>query len=231
MKRKQFLSKGVIGMGSVLGLTSLFASQHRNREGQDSDYTECFGSPKETRGPFPNKTPAQYVRENIVGNRIGIPLLMKFTILNKNENCRPYSNALVDVWHCDSHGKYSEYGGNRMQPEDLSDEHFLRGRLATDANGLASFISIFPGHYPGRSPHIHLEVMDQNEKSLLVTQVAFPEHVCNAVYVTNNYKDANYTSNESDSIFRNSLENNMADSITGDLQNGFTLEKSIVVIS
>ena len=133
----------------------------------------CPQTPDEIVGPFPIKTPADFVRENIIGNRAGIPLLIEFTILNSSDSCSPIEGVFVDLWQCDADGNYSEYDG--QIDGDFTSEHFLRGRQTTDANGKASFISIYPGWYPGRAPHLHLEVLNSNEKSLLATQIAFPE--------------------------------------------------------
>jgi len=36
------------------------------------------------------------------------------------------------------------------------DSTFLRGIQATDSDGVASFETIFPGHYEGRATHTHL---------------------------------------------------------------------------
>ncbi len=231
MKRKDFFTRGLIGLGAFLGLPSWAT---RNPEAGDKpEYTpsDCAVSPKETRGPFPNKTPADYVRANIIGDRVGIPLLIHLTIVQQGDPCLPLPNARVDIWHCDSHGKYSEYGNNRMQREDLTSKHFLRGRQVTDAEGRVEFVSIFPGFYRGRAPHIHVEVLDEKDTSLLVTQIAFPEEACNMVYATNDYDGLDYTSNHSDGIFRDSLASNMTDALDGDLKKGYTLEKKIVVNS
>ena len=92
-----------------------------------------------------------------------------------------------------------------------------------------SFLSIYPGWYRGRAPHIHLEVLDQNENSLKVTQIAFPEDVSDEVYSTTNYNGTADTSNTQDGIFRDSLEYNMLDSITGNTTDGFTLTKTIII--
>ncbi len=230
MKRKEFLTKGFVALGGVVALTGVAASISDNdgafAETLDND---CEASPRETKGPFPNKTPSDYVQENIVGDRQGVALLTTLTILNKHNACKPLADVLVDVWHCDSKGHYSEYGGFGMQREDLTHAHFLRGRQVTDANGQVSFISIFPGYYRGRAPHIHLEVLSRAKKSLLVTQIAFPKDVCDTVYVTEHYQGTSYISNERDGIFRDSLEQNMADAIEGNIQDGYTLLKTLVV--
>ena len=103
MRRKDFLTKGIIGLGGVVALTAFTHTSNRKNKGI-SPLEDCKPSPRETRGPFPNKTPAAYVRENIVGDRKGIPLLITLTVLDKNSECKPLPNALVDIWHCDNRG-------------------------------------------------------------------------------------------------------------------------------
>lgn len=116
-----------------------------------------------------------------------------------------------------------------MQSTNYTAKHFLRGRQTTDSNGQASFISIFPGWYPGRAPHIHIEILDANENSIRVTQIAFPKDICDTVYSTSGYKGTADTSNASDNVFSNSLSGNMADSLNGNATQGYTLLKTIVV--
>ena len=229
MKRKEFLTKGIVGLGGVVALTAFVKTNSENKNKEESILENCTPSPRETRGPFPNKTPADYVRENIIGDRKGVPLLITLTVLDKNSDCKPLTNALVDIWHCDNQGNYSEYGRSRMQRNDLTQEHFLRGRQSTDTNGRVSFISIFPGYYRGRAPHIHLEILKGDQKSLLVTQIAFPEETCNMVYATQNYQGTDYVKNSRDGVFGSSLNHNMADKVIGNLTEGYVLEKAIIV--
>lgn len=229
MKRKEFLTKGIVALGGITTLAGIVSSKGKNDTIVTETPEDCGVSPKETKGPFPNKTPSNYVRENIIGDRKGIALLVTMTILNKNDDCSPLADTMVDVWHCDNQGKYSEYGGYGIQAEDLTREHFLRGRQTTDMNGQVSFITIFPGYYRGRAPHIHIEVLDTTKKSLLVTQIAFPEDICNTVYKTQNYQGTDYISNTSDMVFRDSLQYNMSDSVKGNIKDGYILLKTIVV--
>jgi protocatechuate 3,4-dioxygenase beta subunit len=215
MDRKTFLKKNILGMGSIVALPLVIHSCKKN----DS----CPTSPEETKGPFPIKSPADYVLENIVSDRTGVALLMTFTIKDSNtDNCGPLAGAFVDVWHCDKDGNYSEYGS-------VANQHFLRGRQTTDTNGQVSFITIYPGWYRGRAPHIHIEVLNSNGKSLLVTQTAFPDDISEKVYSTSGYNGKADTTNDDDNIFSDSLDDNMADSIVGDVTKGFTLLKTIII--
>ena len=201
-----------------MGLATITASC-ANYGADDGD---CALSPSETAGPFPIKTPASLVLENITSDRTGVALLTTLTILDRSNGCSRLSGVFVDVWHCDADGKYSEYGTE-------TSNHYLRGRQTTDSNGQVSFISIFPGWYPGRAPHIHVEVLDSNENSIRVTQIAFPKSVCDTVYTSAEYSGTADTSNASDGVFANSLDGNMADSVTGNVTDGYTLQKTIIV--
>lgn len=221
MNRKGFLKQGAIGLGSIIAIPTLISSCNKE---EDYDPNACAVSPTETAGPFPIKTPAQLVRENIIGDRTGIPLMLTFNIQNTNDSCNPMSGVLVDIWHCDAQGNYSEYDG--QIDGSFTNNSFLRGRQTTDANGNASFISIFPGWYPGRTPHIHLEVKSSTGTSLLITQVSWSEDVSNTVYATSDYNGNQDTTNANDGIVSDA---NLADSLTGNTTDGYILMKNIKV--
>lgn len=226
MERKEFLKR--LGMSTfILPLISGCNEDEVTPE----DNTSCTVTSSETAGPFPTKNPSSLVLTDITSDRTGVDLEVKITIQNKNDNCEPLEGALVDIWHCDKDGYYSEYGGTGMQSENFTAYHFLRGRQSTDGNGQVGFASIFPGWYPGRAPHIHVHIYDSTGKSLLVTQIAFPTAVCDTVYTsatqfyTNGKQD---TSNASDNIFSDSIDNEMA-VVTGNVDDGYTLTHTIVV--
>lgn len=234
MNRQQFVKQGIYGLGALLSSGSLLqactkladptstATSGLNAEG-------CTLSPSETKGPFPIKSPAELVKSSIVSDREGIPLVINVQVVNQNKNCAPVANAKVDLWHCDADGNYSEYGGTGMQQTDYTNAHFLRGRQTTDANGQVSFISIYPGWYRGRAPHIHLEIIDANGSSLMVSQIAFPEDTSSTVYATEHYNGEADTANTRDNVFSDSLVLNMADSLTGNTTDGYVLTKTITV--
>lgn len=234
MDRKKFIRNGILGIASLATAAKLLEScskdDNNNGDVNASADGSCTVSPSETKGPFPIKTPSQLVLENIKSDRIGIALLINLTIENKNNNCLPLEGVLVDVWHCDKDGNYSEYGGTGMQQTDYTAVHFLRGRQTTSSKGEVSFLSIFPGWYQGRAPHVHVEVLTSSGTSLLVTQIAFPENISSAVYSSTNYVSHGQadTSNTKDNVFSDSLANELA-TLTGNLTDGYTLSKTIVV--
>lgn len=219
MDRKKFLKKGLLGLGTIVTVPTIMASCNKDDNGNtpSTDPNACAVSPYETAGPYPNKTPADLVRENIIGDRVGIPLLITINVQNVNNNCTPIEGVLVDIWHCDAVGDYSQYSNNTAK-------NFLRGRQTTDANGNASFISIFPGWYNTRAPHIHIDIRDSNENSLYVTQISFPPEIYNAVYATPNYEGPPRYDNERDEIV---TDENLAHQLTGNITDGYTLVHNV----
>jgi protocatechuate 3,4-dioxygenase beta subunit len=226
MERKEFLKR--LGMGVIVPLIG--CSEDDVVPDTTVDGT-CTVTPTETAGPFPTKNPASLQMVDITSDRKGVPLTVKITIQDKDNNCTSLEGATVDIWHCDKDGYYSEYGGTGMQSVNLTAYHFLRGRQVTDSSGLAGFTSIFPGWYSGRAPHIHVHIYDSSGNSLLVTQIAFPTSVCDVVYTTATEfytKGTQDTSNASDNIFSDSLTNELA-SVTGNNTDGYVLTHTIVV--
>jgi protocatechuate 3,4-dioxygenase beta subunit len=210
----------------VIILPSLITACSKDEE-TTIDPNTCAVSTALTSGPFPIKTPADFVRENIVGNKTGVPLLIQIKVENTNDNCQLLSGVTVDVWQCDAKGNYSEYSG--QIDGDFTSEHFLRGRQVTGTDGIASFIRIYPGWYPGRAPHLHLEVKKNSGESLLVTQTAFPEDISKIVYATTGYNGKFDTSNSKDGEFEDSLNRNLATSVTGNTNDGYTLVETIKI--
>lgn len=81
-----------------------------------SNIKKCTETPEGEEGPFPTKDPESMISQHIVSDRVGIPLTIKIIIHNINDNCKVMKDAMVDIWHCDSKGEYSEYGGGDMFP-------------------------------------------------------------------------------------------------------------------
>jgi len=190
----------------------------------------CTLAPDETEGPFPTKAPASYVRSDITGDRTGYKLTSKITIVN-HANCNVVSGLLVDIWHCDAAGNYSEYGGTSMQTTDYTSVHFLRGRQTTDTNGLVTFTSIFPGWYSGRATHIHAHIYNASGTSLKITQIAFPEGTGTALVAVNGYAKGmtGYTYNSSDGVFSDDTAGIEIATVTGNITDGFSLSINLSV--
>lgn len=240
MERNEFLKRGFT---SILGFVALSACNKTEVDAASSSTTTSTGSTNgtsssdctitntETEGPFPTKTPASFVTGDIRSDRTGVLLNVEITIKNKNTSCAALSGALVDIWHCDKDGYYSEYGGTGMQSADFTSVHFLRGRQTTDANGLVKFTTIYPGWYSGRATHIHVHIYNASGKSLLVTQIAFPEDISKTVHTTATQfytKGQQDTTNAKDNVFSDGVALEMA-TVSGSIANGYKLTHNIVV--
>jgi len=57
----------------------------------------------------------------------------------------------------------------------------MRGHQKANATGKAEFLTIFPGWYPGRTPHIHMKVWIGGD-AVHTGQVFFNERIAAAVY-------------------------------------------------
>lgn len=237
MERQEFLKKGL----SLLGLTAIAPSLLKSTNMGLSSLTgtdkalDCTVTNAETAGPFPTITPSSLVQSNIVGDRTGVAFTLNITIANVDNNCSPLQGAIVDIWHCDKDGYYSEYGGTPMQQVDYTAYHFLRGRQVTNASGQVSFVSIFPGWYQSRATHIHVHIYNAAGNSLLVTQIAFPEGTNSAVQQVNAATSYGYTKgmngytyNAADNVFSDSVSTEMG-AITGSVSAGFVMEHTINV--
>jgi len=246
MERSEFLKRGfvsLLGLTAIAPLVTACASSNAvdpvdttgttiTGSTNGSSAANCAVTPSETEGPFPTKVPANFVRKDIRDGRTGVPTTMAITIKNAAASCAALAGATVDVWHCDKDGYYSEYGGSGIQSVNLQNVDFLRGRQTTDASGLVSFTTIFPGWYSGRAPHVHVHVYSATGRSLLVTQIAFPFEVTNTVYTTaqaQGYtKGAQDTRNERDNVFSDGYTTELA-TLDGSVSAGYTLSHTIVV--
>jgi protocatechuate 3,4-dioxygenase beta subunit len=237
MERKEFLKRGfsALGLATIVPIIScsndsIDPETAETNAGDTSLSGSCTSTASETEGPFPTKSPASYVLTDITSDRKGTKLTVKITIQNKNNDCAGLAGALVDIWHCDAAGNYSEYGGSGMQSTNYTNVHFLRGRQTTDSNGLVTFTTIYPGWYSGRAPHIHVHIYNSSGKSLLVTQIAFPENISKVVYAQGAYASHGQadTTNARDNVFGDGVSTEMS-TVTGSTSEGYELTHAIVV--
>ncbi len=239
--RKKFLKQFFIGAASVPMIieackksdviSNTETGSGSNSSGSSSSGT-CVVSPTETEGPYPTHSPSSYARSDIRDDRTGVTLTVKVTIKNTNNSCAALGNTIVDIWHCDKDGNYSEYSSG------YTGVHFLRGRQTTDSNGLVTFTSIFPGWYTGRATHIHVHIFNSAGTSLLVTQIAFPEGSSSAVATVNGSDGvaygytkgmSGYTSNANDNVFSDDTSGVEIATVTGSLSEGYVLTHNISV--
>ncbi len=160
-----------------------------------------MADPEETQGPYPADgsnsssgvirnvlSTSGVVRSDIrpsfagVSSNVaaGVQTTLTLTLVNTNNACAPLAGYAIYLWHCTREGLYSLY--------TVPAENYLRGVGVTDSNGQVTFITIFPGCYDGRWPHMHFEVYPSlpvatsYTNKILTSQLAMPLATCNAIY-------------------------------------------------
>lgn len=135
----------------------------------------------------------------------GVPLtLILHAYATGGAECTPIPGAIVDVWHCDAKGVYSDAADAGF---DTRGKKFLRGYQTTDANGRVEFLTIYPGWYPGRAVHIHFKVRitPASQRAVEVTsQLYFPDLLTDAIHARPPYTSAGKgrQRNEDDGLYR-----------------------------
>ena len=214
--------------------------------------TSCTVIPEETGGPYPGDgtnsnssgvvnvlNMSGIVRQDIrssfagaTGTAAGVPLTIKLHILNANDNCGVASNFAVYLWHCDREGRYSLYSSG------VTNQNYLRGVQEADANGDATFTTIFPGCYDGRMPHVHFEVYRTLAASvsasnrIKTSQFTFPMATLNEAYATSGYSTSVSNlariSYATDNIFSDGYSLQLA-SMTGNATDGYVATLTLAV--
>jgi protocatechuate 3,4-dioxygenase beta subunit len=171
----------------------------------------CVVTPQLTEGPY-------FVDERLFRSDIrsdpstgivkeGVPLRLVFQVLDMTDGaCTPLRGAVVDVWHCDALGVYSDV----VDPGfNTKGQQWLRGAQYTDDNGTAEFLTIYPGWYQGRAVHIHFKVRTDPGATVgyeFTSQLFFDEAVTDLVHAQQPYaaKGRRTLLNEDDGIYRQS---------------------------
>ena len=164
----------------------------------------CIVRPQLTEGPFfvDEKLDRSDIRPDPSGGPAseGVPLTLGFRVARAAPaGCTALPGATVDVWQCDAFGVYSDVAANRSVGRK-----FLRGHQITDANGAATFTTVYPGWYMGRAVHIHFKVRTAQGQTF-TSQLFFDEAVTDRVHTQAPYntRGRRDTTNASDGIYRN----------------------------
>ncbi|KAM0386961.1 hypothetical protein FCULG_00012073 [Fusarium culmorum] len=116
----------------------------------------CVLTPEVTIGPY--YVSGETIRRNLKEDQEGVDLILDYQIINV-ETCEPVPELYLDIWHCNSTGVYAgvnNQGNGNINDKTNIDNTFGRGIQQTDEDGVAQFETLFPGHYTGRTTHIHL---------------------------------------------------------------------------
>lgn len=212
----------------------------------------CAVIPEETGGPYPGDGTnsngsgvanalalAGIVRSDIRGSVApgsataqGIPLTIRLQLVNVAASCASIAGAAVYLWHCDRDGNYSMYASG------LTKENYLRGVQEADANGVVTFLTVFPGCYAGRMPHVHFEVFPSLAKAasaagrIKTSQFTFPMNTLNEAYVNASYaasaRNLDSISYATDNVFSDGTALQIG-SVSGDALTGYTVTLTVGV--
>jgi protocatechuate 3,4-dioxygenase beta subunit len=171
----------------------------------------CVVRPEQTEGPYfvdEQLNRADIRTEPSDGSvQEGIPLRLAFHVSRiAGDTCTPLEGAIIDVWHCDALGRYSDVQ-DLNNFFDTRGKKFLRGYQLVDARGTAQFITVYPGWYPGRTVHIHVKIrMDPAAQRgfAWTSQLYFDDALTDQVHTQAPYatKGPRRMTNDRDGIFR-----------------------------
>lgn len=192
----------------------------------------------ETPGPFPADgtngpnllADGAVVRPNITssigdltGTADGVPATVQLTIVDAVTG-DPRPGAAVYLWHCTATGQYSIY--------EVRDQNYLRGVQVADDAGRLAFTTVFPGCYPGRWPHAHIEIYDSlseadtGSNAVRTSQLALPQADCEAVYADTRYENSagnlSRLSLNRDGVFADGWADQLA-TVSGSNDDGYTV--------
>jgi len=169
----------------------------------------CIVRPEQTEGPY-------FVDERLNRSDIrwdpsdgsvkaGTPLQLTLRVHEiRGGDCRPLPGVMVDLWHCDARGVYSDV---REQRFDTRGKKFLRGFQLTDGAGAARFQTIYPGWYSGRTVHIHFKIRTHPEArrgGTFTSQIYFDDALTDRVHTQAPYtaRGVGRTRNPEDGIYQ-----------------------------
>ena len=172
-------------------------------------YPVCVVRPEQTEGPYfvDERLHRSDIRSDPTTGEVkpGVPFLLTVALSRvEHARCLPIAGAQVDIWHCDALGIYSDV----MDPGfNTTGRKFLRGYQLTNADGEATFLTIYPGWYSGRTVHIHIKIRGAREAKRtfeFTSQLYFEDSLSDRIHAMPPYttKGKRAARNEDDRIFR-----------------------------
>lgn len=168
----------------------------------------CVVRPQQMEGPFfrDEKLERSDIRSDPSDGSVrpGTPLALAFAVSRLDGAlCSPFEGVLVDLWQCDAAGRYAGVVDGGF---DTTGKQFLRGYQVTDAAGTASFVTIYPGWYTGRTVHIHFKLRTGPETAPLefTSQLYFDDAASDVILAEEPYasRGERTVRNADDAIYR-----------------------------
>ncbi len=97
---------------------------------------------------------------------------------------QPISDAMVEIWQANSHGRYNHPDDDQEKPLDENFKGF--GRSATDGEGAYWFETIKPGPVPGpgnalQAPHLNVTLFARGMLLHAITRIYFADEAANDI--------------------------------------------------
>ena len=168
----------------------------------------CVVRPELTEGPYfvDERLNRSDIRSDPANGAIKPGALLELTFnVSRFAACTPLAGMIVDLWHCDHAGVYSDA---RDRGFTTTGQKFLRGYQTTDANGIARFTTIYPGWYRGRTVHLHFKIRSAltGRGEEFTSQLFFDDALTDVVFSKPPYvgKGVRDVRNSDDGIFNES---------------------------
>jgi protocatechuate 3,4-dioxygenase beta subunit len=174
----------------------------------------------------------------------GVPLALTINVLDADNGCVALNDAVVDIWHCNGGGVYSDIAnqqaGGGTTVTDTVGQNYLRGYQITGTDpatggktvdGQVVFSTIWPGWYTSRAIHIHVRVREVHSSGATIagytTQIFFSDadndriFTDAAPYDTRNPKD-DATTDENDTVLTKADFATNIVAVKGSIAKGFS---------
>ena len=189
------------------------------------DSPTCLLQPEVTIGPY--WVSGEYIRSDVSESQPGIPIHLSTQVIDVT-TCQAVPDIYWEIWHANASGVYSGViaSGNGDESDTTNiNNTFCRGLQMTDGMGVATFQSVFPGHYSGRTTHLHVlahvntttypngTIGADSTGALHIGQLFFDQTLLEAVNTVSPYSEntQTITENDEDSILAESTVSGSSD--------------------
>ncbi|MBI1205740.1 MAG: intradiol ring-cleavage dioxygenase [Azospirillum sp.] len=203
LSRRQALTGAVIAGSSLVGAPMAAEAASNAPAAGGLGPISCTLTPRLVEGPYYFDPDLE--RSEIREDREGVPMMLQLQVVAAAD-CTVLPGVRVDVWHADALGRYSGYD-RQGDDQSLSTrmQKFLRGTQFADAAGRVGFETVYPGWYPGRTPHLHFKIF-LDRRVVLTGQLfladALSEYIYQNVEPYRRRAHPRDTFNQSDGILR-----------------------------
>ncbi|KAF4311040.1 putative aromatic compound dioxygenase protein [Botryosphaeria dothidea] len=247
-KRKRSLYKRQVADGRIKERRGISEIEKRANKYAEIQNTTCVLAPDTIWGPY--GIDGEIYRHDLRETQTGIDFYLDIGVLDV-ETCEPIEGVALSIWSCNATGSYAGFTGINPQTSELldgwtkrddgttDDETFLRGIMKTGPEGIAEFLTKFPGYYVTRTTHIHVTAQANvtNGTSFSASsvqhigQLFFEEDLLSEVYSLSPYSahlsTLNRTTNAEDSVLSVAAEDGYSPFISTELL-GSSLEDGLI---